>query len=610
MALIHWWPLNGDTKDYGLNPVVLTNNGATVDDSGKIGTCYSFDGSDDYLSVNSTDLYSIFSGGSQPFSIAMWIYNGDGSTASAADRSVIFGDYGLSGSQSFNIEKYGNNGTNNAVRFYWNGSPDTKVSGDTLLTINNWSHLVVTYDGSAVKCYINGVLVGSWTGTLSTKSKSSGVYYFGRDSRTGNTAFKGKMNDLRIYDHALTPKEVKEISKGLVLHYDFEDEEIEETTNLITGLTSLTRCTAEGNGVRVSWNTNSGDTYFFFNTSEAMVQNTTYTLSFDVTGLNESNVTFAWSNINSSPYLCTLHNGKNILTFTHTSSETRTFFDDISRNGTSNFWMGNFQLEKKDHATPFVIGTRSAGTVYDCSGNNFNTTTTTSGVQIINEAGLGRHSIYLANANYLRRDPLPSSVQTISIWLKVPTYPSENSVVFSDYGSKLAFGFYGSQNAIITGGTSARYVNNIKAMWKQDDWNNVIIIKDNDGVFHCYVNTVECSYTGGNNWTTTGYLTIGGRTNNTVSTTSNVKIADFKAYATPFTVVDIQKEYQSMAHIDKSYNLTARRFVEDPTKTDFARLDQQGVFTAKELDESAFATALNFKTYDNGDLVAREFKEN
>jgi hypothetical protein len=42
----------------------ITNNGATVNDNGKIGKCYLFDGSDDFISLSGNTLYNIFKGGS------------------------------------------------------------------------------------------------------------------------------------------------------------------------------------------------------------------------------------------------------------------------------------------------------------------------------------------------------------------------------------------------------------------------------------------------------------------------------------------------------------------------------------------------------------------
>ncbi len=41
MALKIWLPLNGNLENKGISDVTVTNNGATVDNNGKIGKCYS-----------------------------------------------------------------------------------------------------------------------------------------------------------------------------------------------------------------------------------------------------------------------------------------------------------------------------------------------------------------------------------------------------------------------------------------------------------------------------------------------------------------------------------------------------------------------------------------
>ena len=71
MSLIHWWPLNGDLKDYGIRNVTLTNSGATLNNNGKIGKTYEFDGSSSYLETNLSS--EVFAGTNHPFSIAFWL---------------------------------------------------------------------------------------------------------------------------------------------------------------------------------------------------------------------------------------------------------------------------------------------------------------------------------------------------------------------------------------------------------------------------------------------------------------------------------------------------------------------------------------------------------
>lgn len=218
MSLVCWLPLNTTTAtNKGASVLDVSQSNITLGTNGKIGNCFTFNGSNSTVSIAGTALYDCFKGGANPFSVCMWVYNSDGNGSTQANRAVFFGDYSLSGAINVNIEK-----TNAGLaRFYWGGNPDWSVSGATIAA-NAWTHLVFSYDGSNVYCYINGVLKGTRSGTLATKSKTSGNFQLGRDSRTGDTAFTGRMNDFRVYNHCLSLKEIKELYKCLILHYAFD----------------------------------------------------------------------------------------------------------------------------------------------------------------------------------------------------------------------------------------------------------------------------------------------------------------------------------------------------------------------------------------------------
>lgn len=207
MGLQIWLPLNGNLENKGLLNSTIQSNNITVDNSGKLSTCYNFNGTDSFISL--TNIYNIFKGDNNPFSITMWIYSSDSN-----DRSVLFGDYGLNGSSNTNLEKQ----TDGKIRFYWgNGVPD--LIFNSILNNNEWVHLGLTYNGQKICLYINGQLSDSKQVTLSSLNKTSGLFYIGRDARTGTTALNGKINDFRLYDECLSPMQIKLISQGLVAHY-------------------------------------------------------------------------------------------------------------------------------------------------------------------------------------------------------------------------------------------------------------------------------------------------------------------------------------------------------------------------------------------------------
>ena len=67
MSLVVWLPLNGNLENQGCCPIEVVNNGATIDNNWKIGSCYAFNGSS---KITATGV-NIPAG---PISASAWIY--------------------------------------------------------------------------------------------------------------------------------------------------------------------------------------------------------------------------------------------------------------------------------------------------------------------------------------------------------------------------------------------------------------------------------------------------------------------------------------------------------------------------------------------------------
>lgn len=69
MALRVWLPLNGTLENKGISNLQFTNEGATVNTAGKIGSCYTFNNNRIYANV-ATDFTSQFN---TEASLSIWI---------------------------------------------------------------------------------------------------------------------------------------------------------------------------------------------------------------------------------------------------------------------------------------------------------------------------------------------------------------------------------------------------------------------------------------------------------------------------------------------------------------------------------------------------------
>ncbi|MBU0504827.1 FG-GAP repeat protein [bacterium] len=105
-------------------------------------------------------------------------------------------------------------------------SGTAKVISNTL-TEGSWIHVAAVYDGSQVSLYINGVLVDTATQTGSLFTTPQNLSIGCNSTTTCTVPFYGKLDELEMYNRALTATEILEdYTEGVpdkVLDYSFDD---------------------------------------------------------------------------------------------------------------------------------------------------------------------------------------------------------------------------------------------------------------------------------------------------------------------------------------------------------------------------------------------------
>jgi len=154
-----------------------------------------FDGVDDYLTIKNSTSLKI----QDAITIETWIK--PFATSSDASDWMIIGSKGLS--YELTVSKKG------VVRAGIINELNKRVILDVNKPeiINNWTHLVMTYDGSDIKLYMNGILVG-------TKSQTGKIRNIAGDLLIGKHAntyhFNGMIDEFYVYDKVLDASVVLE----------------------------------------------------------------------------------------------------------------------------------------------------------------------------------------------------------------------------------------------------------------------------------------------------------------------------------------------------------------------------------------------------------------
>ena len=227
MSLQVWLPLNGSLENLGFSDTSqISTTNLTFSDNGKIGKCLT--GYTGYFNIPSMT-------GKKQLSVAYWVRI---NTATATNWLDAFRWHSTDGSTSYSSRNEFYNDCTNTGFWFKGGSISGKAT-----TVGEWHHhaFTIDYEAGIALFYIDGIPKGSSSAVDTT-------HYLTGNFMIGENGLDTSHNDVRIYDHILSAKEVKELSKGLVAHYPLNDFSINSNETIIYDCSGYGRnCTISDN---------------------------------------------------------------------------------------------------------------------------------------------------------------------------------------------------------------------------------------------------------------------------------------------------------------------------------------------------------------------------
>lgn len=589
MSLQVWLPLIGDTRNQGLSQYTITTLGTLSWVTGKLGATAMRAGNGTQI-VNGLQVNTNFTN----------LLNNDHSI------SVWVKPYGNHVHYNGSIMSSGNWNTANKRWAFGVSQDNSKVdvlcmNYNTYITcdvpVNEWTNLICVRQGTTVKLYKNGSYIGSRDCSSDPSFDSdANVTCIGRESyANGYFSFNGAIQDLRLYSHALSEMEIKELAKGLVLHYPlnrsgFGQENIFLNSSLMD-LTSENLSTKikyaspyipviTDDGIKFTWSGSSArevDLYL----GDGLELDTYYTLSF----IYRSNM-----NISSSAYLRsdntlvgywnqkTIPYSENWARYTYTFKPVSYQDRDVSTGNsltlfysgyTENKWIelkkNSIKLEKGTSITPWCPNSSddlvtNLGldliTEYDCSGfgnngvlNGINEYTSDTIRYNVSRIFNGvNNPVTLPNLSTLISD----GIFTFSVWFKKETDQWSSKSWETILGGPSGFEFSSKSGSTNSPVLYAYSWNKGTYNYTLDEWHHFVMVRTTSGTIF-YLDGVQ-AFTGTAGSIPSGNYFLGAWSTITGQNYKG-KMSDARIYATALSADDIKSLYENKGYIDNKGNI-------------------------------------------------------
>lgn len=604
MALKLWFPFTGDTRNNGLHSSTVTSSNLTYSNNGKIGKCCNFTTGSYILGTQ-----SFLTNSTEDWSYCCWM----NLTATTAGQ-CLFSCRNSVNSTGISIFYYGS-------LWYIDDGARWQFTPTNTIAVNTWYHIcVVRKKGVGVYLYVNGELDSSTSVThtptdVCTTNFSVGSSQTSSTTVSGNSV-KGALNDVRVYDHALSVKEIKEISKGLVYHFNLCDNSIQAMANCFNYPTFNTSSSSGGwshwgsTGHKGSYGQTT-DTQYIYRKGQTYahwVQNAegatvTYLLyqspSFDggyrslccivkeenSLPITEEIVDPSW-NANSGTVpthkwtsISPLGNGFYLCKCEGFKQDGSNDLVALCINPPYKVYVSECYLENNRIVCSDIF--YQTDVVYDSSGycNNGVRHDTVE----VSRDSTPRNSIctLLSGTGYITADCVCSEIKTISAWIKTTKNKTTTQFIVGDSSSNLCLcisavggisSYFGPTNQ---GGDGS--VCTLGDSYIENDWNHIVVVATGDTTRKAYCNGVRLANNSKGYWKSGEGVMIGAR----ILSGSQPYyyygyISDVRMYATQLTEEDILNLYHTPISISKTgETYTQGEFLE--SNIDHVRFQKTGV---------------------------------
>ena len=213
--LVGWWEFNEGSGTEALDSSGNDNTGTLHDNvawrDGKIGLAMEFDGTSGHVEIPFSESLKILNQGD--FTICAWLLL---NTVPLTTNRIVVQQGDLNGTGRSLLFVH----SSNEIRSFAGGAATGSGVG---VEAGVWIHaaVVVSEKGAtdSIQMVVNGVVAGAANESLGMED-SEGAYFFGSHKNLANV-WEGLIDDIRIYNHALTEEELQGAMEGSGGGYPF-----------------------------------------------------------------------------------------------------------------------------------------------------------------------------------------------------------------------------------------------------------------------------------------------------------------------------------------------------------------------------------------------------